>query len=159
MSRDSLVHHLNRVLHGTVNSALQYYDISAPYVPPGFEEKFREIVAMKREEQGQIGILRDLIDSLDGVPKVGPFPYWNLDINYLDARFMAEFAARHAEGVIAETEAALEQVRHEPRVAQALKGILAQKRAHLARLRELGVRPPPAAPKAPPAPPAKPAHR
>jgi bacterioferritin (cytochrome b1) len=158
MNREALVHLLNRALDRTVNSVLQYIDVSAPYVPPGHEAKMEEILRMKREEQGQAAALRDLIDGLDGVPKVGTFPYWNVDLNYLDLRFMAGFAAKHAAEAIAELEKAIGEVRHEPQVTARLRAILEEKRAHRARLEEIGKRPPPAAPKPPPAAPAKPAR-
>jgi len=121
---------LNRVLHGTVNSVIQYLDIARPYVPPGCEEDLKELQRLRDEEAVTATKLTGLIAELDGVPKVDPFDYWNVDLNYLDVRFLARFAAEHQDKVIAEIEAHLESVRDDARVHRMLMAIAAEKKAH-----------------------------
>lgn len=135
-----LVAILNRALHGTVNSVVQYIDIAAPYVPPGCEEDRETLRRLRDEEVATAARIRELIDGLDGVPKVGVFPYWNVDLNYLDLRYLARFASEHQEKVIAALEAGLESARDDARVHGVLKRALEEKRAHLETLREIGAR-------------------
>lgn len=131
---------LNRVLHGTVNSVVQYIDIASPYVPPGAGEDVAALRRMRDEEIAQAARVRDAIARLDGVPAVGVFPYWNVDLNYLDVRFLARFAAAHQERLIAEIEADLGRVRDHAEVRSLLESLLAEKRAHLEGLRAIGGR-------------------
>jgi len=138
MERQAKVDILNRALHGTINSVLQYIDISAPFVPEGYEEKRARVTEMRNEEVETANKLVDLIAGLDGVPAVGVFPYWNVDLNYLDLRFMARFAAEHQEKVIAALEKDRDAAREDARLMQALNTILEQKRGHLAELRDIG---------------------
>lgn len=121
---------LNRVLHGTVNSVIQYIDLARPYVPPGCEDDVEELQRLRNEEAVTVGALTALITELDGVPKVDPFDYWNVDLNYLDLRFLARFAAQHQDKVIAEIEAHLDDVRDDARVHRLLREIVAEKSAH-----------------------------
>ncbi|MHC4133622.1 MAG: ferritin-like domain-containing protein [Planctomycetota bacterium] len=121
---------LNRVLHGTVNSVIQYIDLARPYVPPGCESDVEELHRLRDEETVTATELTELITELDGVPKVDPFDYWNVDLNYLDLRFLARFAAEHQDKVIAEIEAHLESVRDDARVYRLLQAIVAEKSAH-----------------------------
>jgi len=147
---------LNRVLHETVNSVVQYIDIAVPYVPDGFDAQMVALRKMRDEETATSHRLTDLIAALDGVPTVGVFPYWNVDLNYLDVRYLARLAAGQTEKAAAEIERELDLVRDDARVHTLLKSVLAQKRAHAAALAEIGKPPPPPAPaKKPAAPPAK----
>lgn len=158
MDREQSIAFLNRVLHETVNSVVQYIEVAMPYMPAGCEGH-REAIAKIREEQGaQAHALTGLIEKLDGVPKVGTFPYWNVDLNYLDLRWLAGFAARHEEKAIAGIEAGLPGLRADPLLYGTLKGIAEQKRAHVARLLEAAKRPPPPAPSKPAAAPPKSHH-
>jgi hypothetical protein len=61
---------------------------------------------------------------------VGVFPYWNVDLNYLDVRFLARFAAQHQDKVVAELERDLALARDDPRLSALLQRILEEKRAH-----------------------------
>lgn len=121
---------LNRVLHATVNSVIQYVDLARPYVPAGCEGDVEEIHRLRNEEAVTVGRLTALITELDGVPKVDPFDYWNVDLNYLDLRFLARFAAQHQDKAIAEIEAHLESVRDDARIYRLLQTIVAEKKAH-----------------------------
>jgi hypothetical protein len=135
---------LNRLLHGTVNSVVQYIDIAAPYVSSDAKEDLATLRRLRDEEVAQAARLRDAIAKLDGVPKVGVFPYWNVDLNYLDLRFLARFAAGHQERVVAEVEADVARLRDHPEARALVQALLAEKRAHLETLRAIGAR---AAPK------------
>ncbi len=147
---------LNRVLHETVNSVLQYIEIAVPYVPAGFDAQMSALRTMRDEETATSHRLTDLIAALDGVPTVGVFPYWNVDLNYLDVRYLARLAAEQTGRAAAEIERELDLVRDDARVHALLKSVLAQKRGHAAALAEIGKPPPPPAPpKKPAAPPAK----
>ena len=137
MDSQRCIEMLNSALDGTVNSVVQYFAISAPYVPSGFEEEMETMERIRQEEAQMAHDLHDALGELDGAPRVGVFRYWNVDLNYLDARFMARFAARHQENVVAELEDGLEGARDHAKVHQLLSGILEQKRAHLAQLREI----------------------
>lgn len=134
----SAVDILNRVLHGTVNSVVQYIGIAVPYVPPGHEEAQADLATIRGEEAATAAELTEAIAALDGVPKVGVFPYWNVDLNYLDLRYLAGLAAEDLEKAIAGLEGELDSVLHQPDVHGLLGRVLEQKRAHLARLREIG---------------------
>jgi len=134
---------LNRVLHGTVNSVVQYIDISAPFIPEGSEKHVETLRRIRDEEGAQAHDLHALIGKLDGNPKVGVFDYWNVDLNYLDLRFMARFAAQHQEKVIADLERDVEAMRDEPAAFGLLTRILQEKRRHLAELRALAPAPEP----------------
>ena len=134
---------LNRVLHGTVNSVIQYIDVARPYVPPGCEDDVEELHRLRDEEAATAAALTALITELDGVPKVDPFDYWNLDLNYLDLRFLARFAAQHQDKVIAEIEAHLDATKDDARVYRLLKTIAAEKSAHREVLLEVAAKPNP----------------
>ena len=82
--------------------------------------------------------ITDLMLSLDANPKVGIFDYWNVDLNYLDVRFMTRFAAAHQEKVIRDLEAALGAVRDDPASRTLLSRLLEEKREHLETLRDIG---------------------
>jgi len=138
MEREAKVDLLNRVLHGTVNSMLQYIENATPYVPKEHEADYEEIKRCRDDEIETVQELTDLIAALDGVPKAGVFPYWNIDLNYLDLRWMARFAAGHEEKEIALIEAELEDVGDDPRLHALLTKILARKRQHLELLRRTG---------------------
>ena len=125
---------LNRLLHDTVNSVIQYADISAPHVPKGYDDQVAELRKIADEEKVLANDLVDLIGRCEGVPQVGVFPYWNVDLNYLDLRFMAKFAREHQEASIARLEAELAGMQDDPEVHSFLKRALAQKIDHLARL-------------------------
>jgi bacterioferritin (cytochrome b1) len=136
---------LNRALHGTVNSVVQYIDIAAPYVPAWCEAKVGELKRLRDEEAHTANELVALVTGLDGVPQVDVFPYWNVDLNYLDVRFLARFAVDHQRKVIADLEAGLPDVREDPRIFAALERILDEKRAHLGVLEEIAAIPTPPA--------------
>ncbi|MDH3591882.1 MAG: ferritin-like domain-containing protein [Planctomycetota bacterium] len=138
MDAEGKIQVLNRALHNAVNSVVQYLEISTPHVPPGHEEKFEEVKRIRNEEIDTANRLVDLINELDGVPKVGVFPYWNVDLNYLDLRFMARFSADHVENAVRELEADLESVQGDGAVYGLLKDVLAQRREHVAVLRDIG---------------------
>jgi bacterioferritin (cytochrome b1) len=129
---------LNRVLHGTVNSVLQYIETATPYVAPGCEEQFDEVLGMKDEQVATVARLTDAIGALDGVPKVGVFPYWNVDLNYLDLRYLARLASEHEDAGAAELEGELGLVRDDPKLHGVLEKVLAEKRAHAEKLAAIG---------------------
>lgn len=143
MTREEKVTLLNRVLHGTVNSVVQYIDLASPYVPAYCEEKFPELRRMRDEEARTANELSALVAELDGVPQVDVFPYWNVDLNYLDVRFLARFAAQHEAKFAAELAESIGEVRDDPRLFEALVRVLAEKRAHLAALEAIAAIPTP----------------
>jgi hypothetical protein len=143
MTRDEKIALLNRLLHGTVNSVVQYIDIATPYVPPFCEGKVGELVKMRDEQAHAANDIVALVAQLEGVPQVEAFPYWNVDLNYLDVRFLARFAAEHEAKVAAELEQALPELRDDPRIHGALTRILQQRRAHLAALQAIAAIPTP----------------
>jgi len=144
MTRDEKVSVLNRILHGTVNSVVQYLEVATPYVPPFCEARMAELKKMRDEEAHTANELVALVGELEGVPQVEVFPYWNVDLNYLDVRFLARFAAEHAAKFVAEIEGALPDLRDDPKLHEALGRILAEKRAHLAALQSIaGIPTPP----------------
>ena len=112
-------------------------------VTVGLEEGRRKLQELRDAEARTATEITDLVAALDGVPEVGVFPYWNVDLNYLDLRFLARFAAQHQEKVIAEIEGDLDLVRGDPRLHGTLSRILEEKRAHLDVLKEIGTPPPP----------------
>jgi len=128
---------LNRLLDGTVNSVVQYAQIGAPYVPEGFDDQMAEINRISNEEKQLAVELVDLIQSRDGVPSVGVFKYWNIDLNYLDIRFMAKFAVQQESDVVDQVEAALDSVAGDPEVHGLVRRALEQKRGHLEKLAEI----------------------
>ncbi len=134
---------LNRVLHGTVNSVIQYIDVARPYVPPVCDGDVEEMRRLRDEQAVTVGKLTALIAELDGVPKVDPFDYWNVDLNYLDLRFLAKFAAEHEEKAVAGIEAHLEETKGDARVYRLLQAIIAEKRAHGDALRKVAEKPDP----------------
>lgn len=134
MSGNARVDVLNRLLHDTVNSVVQYADISAPHVPKGYDEQVAELRTIADEEKALAHDLVELISSRAGVPQVGVFPYWNVDLNYLDLRFMAKFAREHQEASIARLEAELAKTQDDPEVHSFLRKALEQKKDHLGRL-------------------------
>jgi len=125
---------LNRLLHDTVNSVVQYAEISAPYIPENFDEQAAAMQAIADEEKALANETVDLITRRDGVPQVGIFPYWNVDLNYLDIRWMAKFAGEHQAKAIGRIEKELEAVADDPEVAGFLRRALEQKKDHLERL-------------------------
>jgi bacterioferritin (cytochrome b1) len=145
MTRDEKIVLLNRVLHGTVNSVVQYIDLATPYVPAYCAPRMADLRKMRDEQAHSANQLVAILGELEGVPQVEAFPYWNVDLNYLDIRFLARFAAEHEAKAAAEIEAGLLDVRDDPRVHGALTRILAEKRAHLATLKEIAAIPTPAA--------------
>lgn len=128
---------LNRLLDGTVNSIVQYAEIGAPYIPDNFDDQKREFDRIANEEKTLATELVDLIQSRDGVPTVGVFPYWNVDLNYLDLRFMAKFAAERDGDLIGELEAELDSLSQDPEAHSLVRRALEQKREHLAKLAEI----------------------
>ena len=125
---------LNRLLHDTVNSVVQYAEISAPYVPEGFGEQAAILQSVADEEKTLANETVDLIVSRDGVPQVATFPYWNVDLNYLDIRFMAKFAMEVQEKTIRRIEEELKLVEDDPEAHGLLRRALEQKRDQLTRL-------------------------
>ncbi len=143
MTRDEKVALVNRVLHGTVNSVVQYIDLATPYVPPFCEGRMPELRKMRDEEAHTANELVALVGELEGVPQVEVFPYWNVDLNYLDIRFLARFAAEHEAKVVKELESGLPDLREDPRLHGALGRVLEEKRAHLAGLQAIAAIPTP----------------
>ncbi|MHC4549932.1 MAG: hypothetical protein ACYTEZ_14265 [Planctomycetota bacterium] len=143
MDREAKLALLGRVLHDTVNSVIQYLDAATPYVPPGCVADVEQVQRMRDEERATAAALTDHITALDGVPRVGVFDYWNVDLNYLDFRFLARFAARHLDGVIAGLETSLGPVQDDPPLHALLSKILAEKRAHREALLVIANRPGP----------------
>ncbi|MHC4848009.1 MAG: ferritin-like domain-containing protein, partial [Planctomycetota bacterium] len=62
---------LNRLLHDTVNSVIQYAEISAPYIPKGFDEQAATLQSIADEEKALANEVVALIGLRDGVPQVG----------------------------------------------------------------------------------------
>ena len=125
---------LNRLLHDTVNSVVQYAEIADPYVPPNFDEEAAAVNGVSDDEKALAHEIADLLAARDGVPQVGVFPFWNVDLNYLDLRFMAKFAAQQQEKTIARIEKELALVSDDPEVHALVKRALEQKREHLVTL-------------------------
>jgi bacterioferritin (cytochrome b1) len=144
MTREEKIALLNRILQGTVNSVVQYIDVATPYVPPYCTARLAELKRLRDDEAHSANEIVALVAELDGVPQVGVFPFWNVDLNYLDVRFLARFAADHQAKVIADVESALGSVRDDARLRPALERLLAQKREHLAVLQEIAAIPTPA---------------
>ncbi len=155
MSAETRAAFLNRVLHGTVNSVVQYIEISTPYVPPDCKDHLATVRRIREEQALHAHELTELIQGMETVPKVGAFPYWNIDLNYLDLRFMAGFAASHEAEAIAELERGLDLLRQDGLAYSTLRRMLDAKRGHLAILQEIAKKP--EKPKPAPAPAAKPA--
>jgi len=128
---------LNRLLDGTVNSVVQYAEIGAPYIPDNFEEQERDFDRIADEEKHLANDLVALIQKRDGVPTVGVFRFWNVDLNYLDLRFMAKFAAKQDQDLIAELEGELDSLAQDPEAHSLVRRALEQKREHLAKLSEI----------------------
>ena len=147
---DARVTFLNRILSGTVNSMIQYTAVSVPFVAPGCEPFVERMDKMRNEEIAQTNVLSQLINRFRGVPSTEAFPYWNIDLNYLDIRFMARFGAEHQERVIAEIEAGLAGIKSDPVAYTKVLGMLEEKRAHLLELRDIGKLPEPEPEPAPP---------
>jgi bacterioferritin (cytochrome b1) len=144
MTREEKVQLLNRMLHGAVNSVVQYIEIAVPYVPPYCAERMAELKRMRDEQAKTANELVSLVGELDGVPQVEVFPYWNVDLNYLDVRFLARFAAEHEAKFAAELEEALPDLRDDPHLFGVLDRILGEKRDHLEALRAIAAIPTPA---------------
>jgi len=138
MDREAAIDALNDLLDSTVNSVVQYIEVATPWIPPGYEEQWRQVLELRDEEAQTAHDLTDAIGSLDGVPKVGVFPYWNVDLNYLDLRFLARFAVTHLDAAIADAEAMGDRVQDHAQVHGLLKRVLEQKRRHRAVLAEIG---------------------
>ena len=136
-SRQRKIDILNRVLHDSVNSVLQYVENSTPYIADDFRANYEAMLVMRDEEAQSAHDLTDLVNAMDGVPKVGVFPYWNIDINYLDARFMARFSAEHIGRAIAELETEIGDTRDDAKVFGLLTRVLAEKKGHHAALAEM----------------------
>jgi len=143
LTRDEKVSLLNRVLHDTVNSIVQYIDNATPFVPSYCEGRVADLRRMRDEQAHTANEVVALVGDLEGVPQVGVFPYWNVDLNYLDVRVLARFAADQEARSVAELEESLPDMRDDPRLFGALERILAEKRAHLAALREIAAIPTP----------------
>ena len=134
MASTSSIDVLNRLLHDTVNSVVQYADISAPHVPKGMDEQAIDMQNIAGEEKALATEIANLVIKCDGVPTVGVFDYWNVDLNYLDLRFMAHFAVQHQDKAIARLEGEMDGVKDDPEVHAFLKKALAQKKDHRERL-------------------------
>jgi hypothetical protein len=143
MTRDEKVALLNRILHGTVNSVVQYIGIATPYVPPYCEERMGELAAMRDAGAKTANEVVALLGEFEGVPQVDVFPYWNVDINYLDVRYLARLAAEHEAKAVAEIEDALPELRGDPRLFAAVERILREKRGHLESLKGIAAIPTP----------------
>ncbi|MFQ5845097.1 MAG: hypothetical protein ACE5JG_08930 [Planctomycetota bacterium] len=137
MSADERVGYLNRVLSATVNSLIQYIDVATPYVPPGSEQHLETIARLKREEAGQASRLVAVIERIDGVPAVGIFPFWNVDLNYLDLRFLVGFAARRQGEILEGLRAGLDRLRGDRDAYAEVSAVLEEKRLHLTVLRTI----------------------
>ncbi|MHC4940491.1 MAG: ferritin-like domain-containing protein [Planctomycetota bacterium] len=125
---------LNRLLHDTVNSVVQYAEISAPYVPKGFDEQAALMQSIADEEKTLATETAAMINARDGVPQVGVFDFWNVDLNYLDLRWMAKFAMQHEQDSIDRIEGHLDMVADDPEVASFLRRAIDQKKEHLEKL-------------------------
>ena len=125
---------LNRLLHDTVNSVIQYAEISAPYIPKGFDEQAATLQSIADEEKALANEVVALIALRDGVPQVGVFDYWNVDLNYLDLRWMAKFAMEHQAKSIERLESQLGAAADDPEVSSFLRRALEQKKDHLKKL-------------------------
>jgi len=66
MTRDEKVLFLNRILHGTVNSVVQYMGIASPFVPSYCEPKMAELAAMREAQAHTANQVVALIGELDG---------------------------------------------------------------------------------------------
>ena len=140
---DERVEFLNRVLSETVNSIVQYTGISMPYVAPDCTGHLETMDRIRGEESVHANTLNDLIRRADGVSTIDAFPYWNIDLNYLDLRFMARFAVTHQEKAIRLIEEGVDVLRTDPVAHTKVSGILAEKRRHLDELSENGKKPEP----------------
>lgn len=161
MNREARITYLNRVLSATSNSLLQYLAVATPYVPPGYEERLEEVLQLREDEAAQVERIVALIEERDGVPSVGIFPFWNVDLNYLDFVFLARFAAEKQGAILDGLESDLDNLRGDPDAFSSVGEILAEKRAHLDVLRSIAgldePEPEPEAEAAPAEAPAKPA--
>jgi len=128
---------LNRLLDGTVNSVVQYAEIGAPYIPDGFDEQMQEFKRIGDDEKNLANETVAMIQSRDGVPAVGVFRFWNVDLNYLDIRFMAKFAVQHEGKLIADLEAALDSLTNDPEAHGLVRRAIEQKREHLTKLADI----------------------
>mgnify|MGYP003572735055 CR=1 FL=1 len=128
---------LNRLLDGTVNSVVQYAEIGAPFVPEGFDEQMDAFQRIADEEKNLANEVVAMIQDRDGVPTVGVFRFWNVDLNYLDIRFMAKFAVQHEGILIADLEAGLDSLTNDPEAHGVVRRAIEQKREHLVKLTEI----------------------
>ncbi len=137
MNREARITYLNRVLSATSNSLLQYLSVATPYVPPECEDQMEEVARLIDEEAQQVARIVDLIEERDGVPSAGIFPFWNVDLNYLDFRFLARFAEQKQGEIVDGLERDLDNLRGDPDAFTAVGEILKEKRAHLDVLRSI----------------------
>ena len=93
-----------------------------------------EVQSIADEEKTLATETAAMINARDGVPQVGVFDFWNVDLNYLDLRWMAKFAMQHEQDSIDRIEGHLDMVADDPEVASFLRRAIDQKKEHLEKL-------------------------
>ena len=134
MDRQAKIDLLNRALHGTVNSALNYIETAHPHVPEGCEGHMETVLGLRAAQAELASELAALVTELDGVPEVGAFPYWNVGLNFLDLRFLARFAREEEEKTVAALEAELEGCRADPRLHALMTRVISKKKSAISML-------------------------
>ena len=138
MDRQAKLDLCNRALHGVVNSVLQYMETATPYVPEGAEEEWGRVLAARDAEAAVATEIHALVGELDGVAGVGVFPYWNVDLNYLDLRWFCRFANKHNLAELEWTERVLPDLRSDSKLHGLFTRLLMMRQGQAAVLAAVG---------------------
>ena len=138
MDREAKLDLCNRALHGVVNSVLQYMETATPFVPEGAEDEWGQVLAARDAEAALAGEIHAAVGEMDGVASVGVFPYWNVDLNYLDLRWFCRFANQHNLSELAWTERVLPDLRTDPNLHGLFSRLIVMRRGQAEVLASVG---------------------
>ena len=138
MDREAKLDLANRALHGVVNSVLQYMENATPFVPEGAEDDWAQVLAARDAEAAMAAEIHTLVGELDGVAKVGVFPYWNVDLNYLDLDWFCRFANQHNLTELERTERVLPDLRPDPKMHGLFSRLIVMRRGQAEVLARVG---------------------
>jgi hypothetical protein len=127
---------LDELLTRCFYSAAGYVFECDPFVVPEDDEVLQAIAAVRADDRRHAHVLGAVIQGVGGVPAPGVFPWWDLDLNYLTVPCLARFVVETLEDecrLYEDTVASWPE--DDPGSRAALSSILADKRAHLERLR------------------------
>lgn len=137
MTREQTIDVLNEAFSRRYNSVAQYLLDARPHVTQGEESLLHCIEEIAAADRAQADHLAEIIEALDGIPQVVPYPHEVAELNYLSLAYLREALMGSIRDEIAAYTPRLAAVQSYPPACDALSTLVQTLQQQLTKLSDL----------------------